>query len=121
MNWRDYTTVTAIVIVAIGLIATLFGMNALQMGDWRLASGFIALLGALIYFVMTPRFLPEQPGWYATGVFLGILAIILIVPAIVINNKYLFLVLGFDLVALWTIATVGHISTYQHHLHHHVK
>lgn len=121
MNWRDYTTITVIVIVAIGLIATLLGVNALQMGDWRIASGFIALLGLLVYLVMTPRFLPEQPGWYATGVFLGVLAIILTIPAIVINNKYLFMLLGSDLVILWIVATVGHIGLEQQHRHHHAK
>ncbi len=121
MNWRDYTSIFAIAVVAVGVITLLLGLPALQLDDWRLATGLLAFLGLGIYIIMEPQFTPRESGVYTAGVLLGVLSILITVPGIVFSNELLFFALAIDLIVLWTIVTISHITYHPSKLHRHVK
>ncbi len=118
MNWRDYTSILAIsfVVVVIGAIAA--NIPALQQINWTWATILLTLLGLLVFGILSPLFAPTSKPESISVALLGVLAIILALVGIVLNNKLLFVGLGINLVILWTLSTVYHVKEHEErHLH----
>lgn len=114
MNWKDYVTAGAIIIVFIGIMAALFGLSA----DWRIMSLLLLLLGVAMYMIVGPNLLPKQTGWYIAANSLSS-AIVICFLGLVFNNKILFIVAGLGLIALWAIILANRMGALSYRPRHH--
>lgn len=118
MNWRDYSSILAIVLVVIMVAAVLFDIPSVQQINWTWATVLLTLLGLLIFASLSPLFAPTSKPESPSVALLGMLALILAFVSAVTNNKLLFIAFCINLIILWTLSTVYHMQEHEgRHLH----
>ena len=115
MNWRDYTSLTALVFVLVIIVGMLVQAPVLQLSDWRPMTILVSVLGLLIFFVISPLFAEtSKPESLATAL-LGMLAIIIAFVGMIIDNQILFVTLCINLVILWGLSIYYNVQAHNHH------
>lgn len=118
MDWRDYISLTAIIFVAVIAVAVLLHVPAAQLSDWRPATVLLAVMALIIFFALSPLFVPIRQPESITAALLGISALLLTFVSIIISNQIIFLLLCVNLVILWSVVTYNHMQATKHNHAH---
>lgn len=118
MNWRDYSSLLAISFVFVGVVAILFNLPVVEQLNWTWATILLAVLGLLIFAILSPLFAPTSKPESVGVALLGVLALILAFASAVMNNKFTFIAFCINLIILWILSTVYHVQEHEgRHLH----
>lgn len=117
MNWRDYTSIVAIMLVAVMIGAIVLNIPVVQqITNWSWATGLLTVLGVLVFVTISPLFAPTSKPESLSIALFGATASILAVFGMLVNSQLLFLGLCVNLVVLWVLATAYHIQEHRYHL-----
>ncbi|HEY8992940.1 MAG TPA: hypothetical protein VIM37_03785 [Candidatus Microsaccharimonas sp.] len=109
LNWRDYTALAAILLLILTLVSLLPGIPTAQSINWQAATFLLLLFAFAVYLAVGPDVVTLRDSLFEFTTWLGILAVIIAVPAIIINNELFFIFLSVDLLVLWSIMVFYHI------------
>jgi len=103
---------TAVVFVLVVIGAVVLQLPVAQLTDWRPATILLTVLALFIFFTISPMVASTSKPESITTALLGLLALVLAVTGIVINNQLLFVVFCVNLVILWSITTYYHVQSH---------
>lgn len=110
LSWKDAVATVLTVGVAILTYAKLMGWEVPLLGNWRLATLAIFILGmGTCIAIGSGGGAPESNAWTITAGALGAVAMLLLVVGLIADSKVVFTLLAADIVALWAIATIHHL------------
>lgn len=112
LTWKDTVATALTAGVALIAYAKLMGWEVPLIGNWRLATLAIFILGMGTCIVIgSGGGTPESNVWTITAGVLGALALLLLIVGLVIDSKVAFILLAGDIVVLWAVSTLHHMLT----------
>ncbi len=114
MNWRDYISIAAIVVVLIIIGFVLGDITALRHTvNWSIATVALAVIGFILAVVISPIMAPTSKPESLLTAFLAIVAVVLAVYGFFANNLWIFVGFGVTLVVLWVLTTIYHVQEHE--------
>ncbi len=109
LSWRD--AIATIIIAGVGVLtyAKLSGVNVPLLGNWRLSTLALLLLGFATCVIVGWDVTPSQNAWTAIASTLGVFGLLVGVAGLIFESKFLFVSLAVDITALWVVATLHHL------------
>lgn len=110
MNWKDYTSLTAVVFVVVVIGAVILQLPVAQLSDWRPATVLLTLLALFIFFTISPVVAETSKPESITTALLGLSALGLALAGLIVNSQVLFVVFCVNLVILWSMTIYYHMQ-----------
>lgn len=111
LGWRDLmATILTAGAVAI-TYAKLKDIELPLLGSWRMGTLALLMLGLGTCIIVGSGSTPMRDAWMITATVLGVLAFIIGVVGLVMDSRVAFVALAVDIVALWAVATLHHLTT----------
>lgn len=111
MNWKDYTTIAAVIFVIVILGTILFQLPIAQLADWRPATGLLIILALVIFFTISPLFADTSKPESIAAALLSVSALAQAFLGLVFNNQALFISFCINLILLWSLTIYYHIQS----------
>lgn len=106
LTWKDVMA-TALLLIALLITYALFmELNWPIIIDWRMGSLALLVLGLGSCIFVGSNTVPVKNNRVTVATILGILAVLLGLGGIILNNKWVFVALSVNIAALWALATM---------------
>jgi len=109
LSWRDAAATLLVAVVVAIAYAKIKGVDWPIIGNWRLATLAIVIIGLGTCIAIGSGATPTQDTWTGVATTLGAIAFVLAAAGLILNNQTIFLVLAADIVTLWVVTTIHHL------------
>ena len=110
LTWKDAVATVLVGAAVILTYAKVKGFDWPLLSSWRMGTLALLVIGLGTCIIVGAGVVPTKDSWTITATVLGGTAAALAILGLIMDSKVVFMALAADIVALWLLATVHHVT-----------